>query len=89
MYGRRVHTAVIAAGAPVSGATVHFVDDVYDHGAIVAQETVPVLPADTPESLGARVLALEHRLYPRTIAAIAAGQLRLADDGRDVSATSH
>jgi formyltetrahydrofolate-dependent phosphoribosylglycinamide formyltransferase len=71
MYGRHVHQAVIAAGQRESGATVHQVDDSYDRGAIVAQERVPVEPGDTPDSLAARVLAAEHRLYPRTLQALA------------------
>ena len=86
MYGLRVHAAVIASGALVSGTTVHFVDEMYDHGPIAAQETVPVVPGDTPETLAARVLELEHRLYPRVIAAVAAGRIRLADDGHVVGA---
>ena len=71
MYGRRVHEAVIAAGDRESGATVHHVDHAYDRGAIIAQERVPVEPGDTPDSLAARVLAAEHRLYPRTLNALA------------------
>ena len=71
MYGRRVHEAVIAAGERESGATVHQVDEAYDRGAIIAQERVPVEPGDTPDSLAARVLAAEHRLYPRTLDALA------------------
>jgi formyltetrahydrofolate-dependent phosphoribosylglycinamide formyltransferase len=71
MYGRRVHDAVIAAGDAESGATVHHVDDQYDRGAIIDQERVPVVPGDTAESLAARVLAAEHRLYPRVIDALA------------------
>lgn len=71
MYGRRVHEAVLAAGERESGATVHHVDDAYDRGAIVAQERVPVEPGDTADSLAARVLAAEHRLYPRTLHALA------------------
>jgi formyltetrahydrofolate-dependent phosphoribosylglycinamide formyltransferase len=67
MYGRRVHEAVLSSGAAESGATVHFVDDEYDHGAIIAQERVPVMAGDTADSLAARVLAAEHRLYPRTL----------------------
>jgi folate-dependent phosphoribosylglycinamide formyltransferase PurN len=69
MYGRRVHEAVLASGATVSGATVHLVDEHYDHGAIVAQESVPVRPGDTPESLAARVLEVEHRLLPAAVRA--------------------
>ena len=73
MYGERVHEAVLASGARVSGATVHFVDERYDEGAIIAQWPVPVLPRDNAASLGARVLAVEHRLYPLVIAALALG----------------
>jgi formyltetrahydrofolate-dependent phosphoribosylglycinamide formyltransferase len=71
MYGRRVHQAVIAAGETESGATVHHVDDVYDRGAIIAQERVPVLPGDTPDALATRVLAAEHHVYPRALQALA------------------
>ena len=71
MYGTHVHEAVIASGEKVSGATVHYVDEEYDHGPIVLQLTVPVLPGDTPESLAARVLAAEHEVYPSAIRRIA------------------
>ena len=67
MYGSRVHEAVIAAGAGESGVTIHLVDDEYDRGPIVAQWRVPVEKTDTPESLAARVLAVEHIVYPRAI----------------------
>lgn len=73
MYGMRVHQAVIASGARVSGATVHLVDERYDEGAIVAQWPVPVLPGDTPEALAARVLAVEHRILPLAVEALARG----------------
>lgn len=69
MYGRRVHDAVLAYGARISGATVHFVDEEYDHGPILAQQIVLVQPHDTAESLGARVQTAEKGLY--------AGALRL------------
>jgi folate-dependent phosphoribosylglycinamide formyltransferase PurN len=82
MYGRRVHAAVLAAGARVSGATVHFVDEAYDRGAIAAQWPVPVFADDTPESLAARVLRVEHALLPPTVAAVGAGRLALGADGR-------
>ncbi len=72
MYGRRVHQAVIAAGETESGATVHHVNDEYDRGAIIAQERVRVEQGDTPETLAARVLAAEHRLYPRAVQQLAA-----------------
>jgi formyltetrahydrofolate-dependent phosphoribosylglycinamide formyltransferase len=71
MYGPRVHEAVLAAGAKVSGCTVHFVDDHYDHGPIIAQRSVPVLDGDTPDSLAARVFAAECELYPYVINSIA------------------
>jgi phosphoribosylglycinamide formyltransferase 1 len=71
MYGARVHEAVIAAGAEESGVTVHLVDDQYDRGPIVAQWRVPVEKSDTPESLAARVLAVEHVVYPRVIEMVA------------------
>ena len=74
MYGMRVHRAVIAAGVRVSGATVHFVDERYDEGAVIAQWPVPVLPDDTPESLAARVLAVEHRILPLAVEALARGE---------------
>jgi phosphoribosylglycinamide formyltransferase-1 len=79
MYGHRVHDAVIAAGERESGATVHFVTDEYDRGAIIAQERVAVLPDDTSGSLAARVLEAEHRLYPRTVCEIAARLNATAD----------
>jgi phosphoribosylglycinamide formyltransferase 1 len=71
MYGRRVHEAVLRAGAAESGASVHLVDEVYDRGEVLAQERVPVLPGDTPETLAARVLAVEHRLLPAVVLAAA------------------
>lgn len=71
MYGMRVHRAVIQSGARVSGATVHLVNERYDEGAILAQWPVPVLADDTPEALAARVLAVEHRLLPLTVEALA------------------
>jgi phosphoribosylglycinamide formyltransferase 1 len=67
MYGMRVHEAVIAARETESGPTVHIVDEQYDHGRILAQKKVPVLPDDTPETLQKRVLAVEHTLLPETI----------------------
>ena len=71
MYGLRVHQAVLASGAQESGATVHLVDEVYDHGAVLAQARVPVLSGDTPDTLAERVLAVEHRLLPATVLAAA------------------
>jgi phosphoribosylglycinamide formyltransferase/phosphoribosylglycinamide formyltransferase-1 len=71
MYGARVHEAVIAAGAKESGVTVHLVDDDYDRGPILAQWRVPVEKSDTAESLAARVLNVEHIVYPRTVEMVA------------------
>lgn len=81
MYGERVHAAVLARGARISGPTVHFVDEQYDHGAIIAQWPVPVFEEDTPPTLAARVLRAEHALYPRVIDAVAAEEIALDDDG--------
>lgn len=80
--GLDVQRAAIEAGAKVSGCTVHFVDEGVDTGPIVLQATVPVLDADTPESLAARILIEEHRLYSRAIALYFAGRLRI--EGRRV-----
>lgn len=68
MWGMHVHRAVLAAGAAESGCTVHLVDNVYDHGRILAQARVPVLASDTPEDLQQRVYAQEMRLYPEALA---------------------
>ena len=77
MFGLRVHQAVLAAGERVTGVTVHLVDEVYDHGAILAQANVPVQAGDTPEALQARVLETEHRLYPDALRRIASGEIDL------------
>ncbi|MCI8284970.1 MAG: phosphoribosylglycinamide formyltransferase [Firmicutes bacterium] len=66
-YGHFVHEAVIAAGEKESGATVHFVDEGVDTGKIIMQETVEVLPGDTPEELAARVLKVEHKILPAAV----------------------
>lgn len=79
MYGTRVHHAVIASGVRVSGVTVHLVDTQYDHGAIVAQWPVPVFPSDDAGTLAARVLRVEHLLYPRVLDAFASGRLAVPD----------
>jgi formyltetrahydrofolate-dependent phosphoribosylglycinamide formyltransferase len=63
LYGHRVHEAVLAAGCRVTGVTVHLVDEEYDHGPIVLQREVRVREDDTPETLAARVLEVEHRIY--------------------------
>jgi phosphoribosylglycinamide formyltransferase-1 len=77
MYGRRVHEAVLAAGVAETGATVHVVDDEYDHGPPVAQARVPVKPDDTAADIEARVMAAEPGLYIDTLKRIASGELTL------------
>lgn len=71
MYGHHVHEAVVKAGAKESGCTVHFADDEYDHGEIVLQRRVPVLPADDADTLAARVMEAERIAYPEAIRKIA------------------
>ncbi len=77
MYGMRPHEAVIAAGDTESGATVHVVDEHYDHGPVVKQRKVPVLPDDDAQTLQERVLKEEHVIYREVIADIAAGRIVL------------
>ena len=77
MYGMRVHEAVLAAGERESGATIHLVDGEYDRGPILAQDSVPVLEGDTADSLQARVIQVEHRLYAVTLQRIAVGEIGL------------
>lgn len=89
MYGATVHAAVLKAGVRVSGPTVHFVSEHYDEGAIIAQWPVPVRRDDTPESLAARVLAVEHRIFPWCVHAVASGQISLGADGRTVGAPAY
>jgi phosphoribosylglycinamide formyltransferase-1 len=75
--GLATHRQALAAGVRVHGATVHFVSNDVDAGAIIAQAVVPVLPDDTEETLAARVLAQEHRLYPRCVRWVVEGRVRL------------
>jgi phosphoribosylglycinamide formyltransferase-1 len=75
MYGLKVHQAAIDFGAKVSGCTVHFVDNQYDHGPIIGQWPVPVADDDTAETLQARVFAAECAAYPAVLAALAQGQI--------------
>jgi phosphoribosylglycinamide formyltransferase 1 len=89
MYGARVHRAVLLAGAKESGPTVHFVDEVYDHGAVIAQWRVPVLPGDDERTLAARVLRAEHLLFPRVVDALAGGRIRLGAQGRVEGVSFH
>ncbi|GMN47201.1 hypothetical protein TIFTF001_016378 [Ficus carica] len=80
-YGLKVHKAVIASGARFSGPTIHFVDEHYDTGRILAQRVVPVLPQDTAEELAARVLREEHSLYVEVVAALCEDRIMWRQDG--------
>ena len=82
MYGRHVHEAVLDSGVRVTGATVHFVDEAYDRGPILAQWPVPVHERDDAAALAARVLEVEHRLLPAAVRALAEGRVTLRDGGR-------
>jgi phosphoribosylglycinamide formyltransferase 1 len=81
-YGHHVHQAALDYGVKVSGCTVHFCDNQYDHGPIILQRTVPVLDDDTAESLAARVFEQECEAYPEAIRLFAEGRLRI--EGRRV-----
>jgi formyltetrahydrofolate-dependent phosphoribosylglycinamide formyltransferase len=81
-YGHHVHEAVLAYGAKLSGCTVHFADNQYDHGPIIVQRPVPVLDDDTPDSLAARVFEQECEAYPEAIRLFGEGRLRI--EGRRV-----
>lgn len=77
MYGHYVHEAVIASGVKVSGATVHLVDEEYDRGPILLQKTVEVVPNDTADSLAARVLKIEHEIFPLALKAFVEGKVKI------------
>jgi len=77
MHGHHVHEAVIAAGCKLSGCTVHFADQTYDTGPIIAQRACPVLDNDTPETLAKRVFEQECIAYPEAIRLIAEGRVRV------------
>jgi len=87
-YGHHVHEAVLQKGVKLTGATVHFVSEEYDEGPILLQGTVPVLEDDTPDSLAARVQALERELVPEAIRLIAEGRVRI-EAGRTRIAPAH
>ena len=74
-YGRKVHEAVYRAGVKWTGATVHFVSDIVDGGAILLQEPVPVLEEDSPEEISGKVLEVEHRILPLAVRACLEGQV--------------
>jgi phosphoribosylglycinamide formyltransferase-1 len=75
LYGAKVHESVLARGAKVSGCTVHFADNLYDHGPIIVQKTVPVLENDTPQTLASRVFYAECEAFPEAIRLFASGRL--------------
>jgi phosphoribosylglycinamide formyltransferase 1 len=77
MYGHRVHEAVIGHGEKVSGATVHLVDEEYDRGPIVLQEIVAIAPGETPDTLAAKVLKIEHEIFPLALKAFAEGRVKI------------
>jgi formyltetrahydrofolate-dependent phosphoribosylglycinamide formyltransferase len=81
-YGHHVHEAVLASGARITGCTVHFCDNQYDHGPIISQRPVPVMDDDTADSLAARVFQQECEAYPEAIRLFAEGRLRI--EGRRV-----
>jgi formyltetrahydrofolate-dependent phosphoribosylglycinamide formyltransferase len=80
MYGHRVHDEAIARGVKVSGCTIHFADNQYDHGPIILQQTVPVEAGDTADELAARVFGAECEAYPEAIRLFAAGRLTIDGD---------
>ena len=77
MYGMHVHEAVINSGVKVSGATVHIVDEEYDRGPIVMQKTVDVASDDTPQTLAAKVLRIEHEIFSQALKAFAENRVRI------------
>lgn len=79
--GLHTHEEALKAGLKIHGATVHFVTPELDHGPIIIQATVPVLPADTPATLGERVLAAEHKIYPQALRWLATDRLELSASG--------
>jgi phosphoribosylglycinamide formyltransferase 1 len=81
MYGHHVHQAVLDAGVRVTGCTVHFVDNQYDHGPIIWQQPVPVFADDTADTLAARVFEAEKEAYPHVLKLLAAGRVSL-ENGR-------
>ena len=76
-YGLKVHEAVIESGVKITGVTIHFVDEVYDHGPIIAQKSVKVSDSDTPETLQKKVLKVEHKLLPETIRFIESHNIKI------------
>lgn len=80
MYGMNVHRAVFNSGAKVSGATIHFVDPIYDNGKIIDQRTVDISRLTSPEEIAERVLEVEHKLLPDTLEAFAENKIQILDN---------
>lgn len=80
MYGMHVHEAVLRSGMKVTGATVHLVDEEYDHGPIILQRSVEITATDDAESLANKVAVLEHELYPLVLKAFAEGRVMIRDN---------
>ncbi len=78
-YGHKVHEAVVERGVKISGCTVHFADNEYDHGPIIGQKSVPVKGTDTPDQVAANVFQAECELYPQMIQLFVEGKIRLVD----------
>ncbi len=89
MFGMNVHEAVVASGATVTGATVHYVTEQYDRGAIVAQWPVPVFAGDSAHAVASRVLRVEHRLLPLCVELVARGEVKLSDSGERITRSSY
>jgi phosphoribosylglycinamide formyltransferase 1 len=77
LYGEKVHQAVLDYGAKISGITIHFVDEEYDHGPIIYQEAVPVFDDDDAHSLAKRILTVEHANYWKSLQALATGAIKV------------
>ncbi len=80
MYGLNVHRAVIESGEKISGATVHLVDEEYDHGPIIIQESVELDPDETPESLQKKIQKIEHKIYPEAVKLFAEGKIKIQNE---------
>lgn len=85
MYGHHVHEAVLAAGAKTSGCTVHFVDNIYDHGPVILQRSVPVLPGDSPETLASRIFEAECEALPEALNLISVGKVSVQSGAVKIS----
>jgi phosphoribosylglycinamide formyltransferase len=81
MHGLAVHEAVVASGARFTGPTIHFVNEKFDDGKILAQRVVPVFPTDTPQDVAKRVLEKEHEVFPHALAALVEGRVEFREDG--------